>query len=179
MRSRWTLCAADLQPGGTAHRVSWPVRLLLLIPSIPAQLHVTLATSCETPVSSKYHVFITTKLNLQLFTHLSGQTLGQTSNPSRFSPPNRGQTWSSQYAAPVTTLAALLLSAASLFGEAQGRFIGEDRHGVIGWVASAQYAPFIIWLGVVSGIVRLTGLTALTSKARFGFPGVDQVWLAG
>jgi hypothetical protein len=53
----------------------------------------------------------------------------------------------------VTGLAALLLTLAALATEAKGQLIGADRHGVVGWVASKAYAPYIIWLGTVSGIV--------------------------
>ncbi|KAI8465220.1 MAG: hypothetical protein J3K34DRAFT_473612 [Monoraphidium minutum] len=65
------------------------------------------------------------------------------------------------YAAPVTGLAAALLTAAALATEARGALVGGDRRGAFGWAASWQYAPYIIWLGTVSGIVGHTGFNTL------------------
>ncbi|GBF99716.1 drug Metabolite transporter superfamily [Raphidocelis subcapitata] len=65
------------------------------------------------------------------------------------------------YAAPVTGLAAAALTLTALVAEARGSLVGGDRHGVFGWVASRAYAPFVIWLGTVSGIVGHTGFNTL------------------
>ena len=62
-----------------------------------------------------------------------------------------------QYAAPVTTLAAAALTLASLATEARWVLVGADARGAIGWVASRRYAPYILWLGTVSGIVSGLG----------------------
>lgn len=38
-----------------------------------------------------------------------------------------------------------------------GRIVGDDRHGVVGWVASGRYAPLVLYLAVGPGIVGHTG----------------------
>ena len=90
------------------------------------------------------------------------------------------------YAAPVTGLAAALLTLAALgeealrggggggggggaggalfgmlFGHGGGSGGSGARYGAFGWVASAAYAPYVIWLGTVSGIVGHTGFNTL------------------
>jgi hypothetical protein len=64
------------------------------------------------------------------------------------------------YAMPVTAIGATLLTLCGLAFEAH-TFFGADRHGVFGWLASAHYAPFVIYLGAMGGIVGHTGLNTL------------------
>ena len=64
------------------------------------------------------------------------------------------------YAAPVTGLAALFLSIAGFLFEGRA-FIGPDRHGIFGWMASARYAPWVIYLAIGPGIVGHTGLNTV------------------
>lgn len=64
------------------------------------------------------------------------------------------------YAAQITGLAALLLTLAGLAFE-QGTWVGQDRHGVFGWVASRRYGPLIVYLGIVGGLIGHTGFNTV------------------
>jgi drug/metabolite transporter (DMT)-like permease len=64
------------------------------------------------------------------------------------------------YAAQITGLAALLLTLAGLAFE-QGTWIGQDRHGVFGWLASRRYGPLIVYLGIVGGLIGHTGFNTV------------------
>jgi drug/metabolite transporter (DMT)-like permease len=64
------------------------------------------------------------------------------------------------YAAPVTCLAALQLSIASLLFEGSKIFTAGGG-GVFGWAGSIHFLPFVLYLGLVPGIVGHTGINAL------------------
>jgi hypothetical protein len=64
------------------------------------------------------------------------------------------------YAAPVTGWAALLLSVCGFLFEGRA-LIGADRHGIFAWVASARYAPWVIYLAIGPGIIGHTGLNTV------------------
>jgi drug/metabolite transporter (DMT)-like permease len=64
------------------------------------------------------------------------------------------------YAAPVTLLAALQLTLASLLVEGS-KIFSAGSGGVFGWVASTHFFPFVLYLGIVPGIVGHTGINAL------------------
>lgn len=63
------------------------------------------------------------------------------------------------YSAPVTAIAAVALSAASLATGAG--FIGTDARGTIGWLTSRHYAPLVAYLACVPGIVGHQGFNAV------------------
>lgn len=60
------------------------------------------------------------------------------------------------YACPVTATAAALLSLCGLVFESR-RLVGDDCKGMVGWLLSPHYAPLVLYLGVVPGIVGHTG----------------------
>lgn len=63
------------------------------------------------------------------------------------------------YAAPVTLLGATELTIAAL---AEGsRFLHSGAGGLFGWAASLHYLPYVIYLGIVPGIIGHTGINAL------------------
>lgn len=62
------------------------------------------------------------------------------------------------YSAPVTALAALALSLTGL--AAESRALGAP-HGVFGWLASARYAPVVVYLGLVPGIIGHQGFNTV------------------
>lgn len=68
------------------------------------------------------------------------------------------------YACPVTALAAALLTVGGLVVDSGG-LVGADRHGVLGWLASASYAPWVVYLAVGPGLVGHTGGWSATSLA--------------
>lgn len=61
------------------------------------------------------------------------------------------------YACPVTGSAALLLSLAALATDGHA-VIGADGRGVLGWIASGAYAPYVVYLALGPGLAGHTGL---------------------
>jgi len=64
------------------------------------------------------------------------------------------------YAAPVTGVAAAQLTLLGLAFE-RHTVIGASNDGVLGWLASARYAPWVVYLAVGPGIVGHTGFNTL------------------
>ncbi|PRW45144.1 Permeases of the drug metabolite transporter family permease component [Chlorella sorokiniana] len=64
------------------------------------------------------------------------------------------------YAFFVTGLAALLLTLSALLFEG-ARLLAAGRHGLLGWTADLHYLPYVVYLGVVPGIVGHTGFNTL------------------
>lgn len=64
------------------------------------------------------------------------------------------------YAWPVTGVAAAVLTAGGLAFE-RHTLVGDDGHGVLGWLASTHYAPFVVYLAVAPGLVGHTGFNTL------------------
>eukprot|EP00878_Enallax_costatus_P014394 GHUV01015054.1.p1 GENE.GHUV01015054.1~~GHUV01015054.1.p1 ORF type:complete len:402 (+),score=87.18 GHUV01015054.1:361-1566(+) len=64
------------------------------------------------------------------------------------------------YSAPVTAIAAgsLLLTALAFEDHS---IVGENRHGIFGWTRSAKYAPFVVYLGAVPGIIGHQGFNTV------------------
>lgn len=60
------------------------------------------------------------------------------------------------YACLVTGIAAAALTAGGLVFEG-GVLVGAERQGVLGWMASARYAPWVVYLAVGPGLVGHTG----------------------
>eukprot|EP00882_Tetradesmus_deserticola_P022745 GHRQ01024691.1.p1 GENE.GHRQ01024691.1~~GHRQ01024691.1.p1 ORF type:complete len:425 (+),score=136.30 GHRQ01024691.1:465-1739(+) len=64
------------------------------------------------------------------------------------------------YSAPVTAFAAASLTVAGLAAEDRS-IIGPNRHGIFGWVTSAHYAPVVVYLGAVPGVVGHQGFNTV------------------
>lgn len=64
------------------------------------------------------------------------------------------------YAAPVTAIAAILLSIAGYALEDHS-LVGAHNHGVVGWLCSRHYAPYVVYLAVVPGIIGHTGFNTV------------------
>jgi hypothetical protein len=64
------------------------------------------------------------------------------------------------YSAPVTVFAAALLTVTGFAAEAHS-IVGPDCHGIFGWAASKRYAPVVVYLGAVPGVVGHQGLNTV------------------
>jgi drug/metabolite transporter (DMT)-like permease len=64
------------------------------------------------------------------------------------------------YAAPVTLLAAFQLTLAAILVEGSKCFVSGSG-GVFGWAGSMHFLPFVLYLGLVPGIIGHTGINAL------------------
>jgi drug/metabolite transporter (DMT)-like permease len=64
------------------------------------------------------------------------------------------------YAAPVTLLAAIELTIAAILFEGAKIFTAGGG-GVFGWAGSLHFLPFVLYLGLVPGIIGHTGINAL------------------
>jgi len=64
------------------------------------------------------------------------------------------------YSAPVTLWAAVLLTVVGYVAESC-QLVGHDHHGVFGWLTSLHYAPFVIYLGCVPGIIGHQGFNTV------------------
>lgn len=66
------------------------------------------------------------------------------------------------YSAPVTVMAASLLTLTGLAVETHSLFGSpEQRHGAFAWVLSKHYAPVVVYLGTVPGIVGHQGFNTV------------------
>jgi hypothetical protein len=61
----------------------------------------------------------------------------------------------------VTTIAACLLTLVGFLAESHSLLGGPQRHGCFGWLISRHYAPYVIYLGVVPGIVGHQGFNTV------------------
>mmetsp|Transcript_15190 Transcript_15190/g.26341 ORF Transcript_15190/g.26341 Transcript_15190/m.26341 type:complete len:442 (+) Transcript_15190:67-1392(+) len=64
------------------------------------------------------------------------------------------------YAAPVTCIGALGLTLVALVADGAS-FVKPGAEGVFGWLASAHYAPLVVYLSIGPGIVGHTGFNTL------------------
>jgi hypothetical protein len=64
------------------------------------------------------------------------------------------------YSAPVTVFAAACLSIAGFAAEERS-IIAQNRHGIFGWAASKRYAPVVVYLGAVPGVVGHQGFNTV------------------
>lgn len=64
------------------------------------------------------------------------------------------------YSAPVTVFAAACLSITGFAAE-EHTLIGTNRHGVFGWAVSKRYAPVVVYLGAVPGVVGHQGFNTV------------------
>lgn len=64
------------------------------------------------------------------------------------------------YSAPATALAASMLSLAG-FALEDRTIIGPHHHGVFGWATSKHYAPIVVYLGAVPGVVGHQGFNTV------------------
>lgn len=66
------------------------------------------------------------------------------------------------YSAPVTCMAAALLTLLGLALESHSLFGAPgQRHGAFGWLLSRHYAPVVVYLGTVPGIVGHQGFNTV------------------
>lgn len=66
------------------------------------------------------------------------------------------------YSGPLTVMAATLLTITGLLAESRSMFgAPEERHGAFGWLLSRHYAPFVVYLGTVPGIVGHQGFNTV------------------
>jgi hypothetical protein len=64
------------------------------------------------------------------------------------------------YSAPVTVFAAASLTVTGFAAEARS-IVGPNCHGIFGWAASKRYAPVVVYLGAVPGVVGHQGFNTV------------------
>lgn len=66
------------------------------------------------------------------------------------------------YSGPLTVMAATLLTVTGFLVESRSLFGAPGvRHGAFGWLLSKHYAPVVVYLGTVPGIVGHQGFNTV------------------
>jgi hypothetical protein len=66
------------------------------------------------------------------------------------------------YSGPLTVMAASLLTLAGLAFESRSLFGAPgQRHGAFGWMLSRHYAPVVVYLGTIPGVVGHQGFNTV------------------
>lgn len=66
------------------------------------------------------------------------------------------------YSGPLTVMAASLLTLAGFLFESRSLFGAPgERHGAFGWMLSRHYAPVVVYLGTIPGVVGHQGFNTV------------------